>query len=226
MAKKINISIPEPCHENWEGMSLVDKGRYCHSCSKVVFDFTKASDKEIIAHLNNNKNTCGRFLNVQLNRDLIVTKQKSSYWVIATTGLLSFFGVGSHNSYAQVKQDTIQTDKVTSLTKDSILNPNLLHKVTGIVTDELGPVLEANVFVKGTIRETKTDFDGKFEIEVTDGEILIATFLGSKKEIQIEKNKNNYEIIFDPPMFLGEIVYIEKRTFIGRQIQSIRNWFR
>lgn len=226
MAKKINISIPEPCHENWEGMSLVDKGRYCHSCSKVVFDFTKASDKEIIAHLNHNKNTCGRFLNVQLNRDLIVAKQKSSYWVIATTGLLSFFGVGSHNSYAQVKQDTIQTDKVTSFTKDSILNPNLLHKITGIVIDELGPVLEANVSVKGTIRETKTDFEGKFEIEVTDGEILIVTFLGSKKEIQIEKNKNNYEIIFDPPILLGEIVYIKKRTFIGRQIQSIRNWFR
>ncbi len=228
MAKKINISIPEPCHENWEGMSLVDKGRYCHSCSKVVFDFTKASDKEIIAHLNNNKNTCGRFLNVQLNRDLIVTKQKSSYWVIATTGLLSFFGVGSHNSYAQVKQDTIQTDKVTSLTKDSILNPNLLHKVTGIVTDELGPITGATVVVKGTKTSIVTDFDGKFEIDVRLGDILVVNYPNFEEKNVTVSTSTNYNIVFNNNEYQLFTIGLpsKKRTFIGRQIQSIRNWFR
>jgi hypothetical protein len=35
------LKIDEPCNENWEMMSAVQKGRFCNVCSKDVIDFTK-----------------------------------------------------------------------------------------------------------------------------------------------------------------------------------------
>ena len=125
MSKKVNIYIPEPCHENWEAMTPEEKGRFCGSCKKIVFDFTKATDKEIILHLNKEKNTCGRFLNTQLNRNLIVQNKKSSYWSVIFTTAISFIGIGTQNAFAQIKQDTIQTDTKSLSDKDTIINPNL-----------------------------------------------------------------------------------------------------
>ena len=45
--------------------------------------------------------------------------------------------------------------------------------VTGTVTDKANamPLPGVNVLVKGTSRGTSTDFDGKYSIEVNQGEI-------------------------------------------------------
>ncbi|MFN7045651.1 MAG: carboxypeptidase-like regulatory domain-containing protein [Flavobacterium sp.] len=232
MNNKINISIPKPCHENWEAMTPEDKGRFCSVCTKTVFDFTKASDKEIIEHLNKDKNTCGRFVSSQLNRDLIVQNEKSSYWIIATATLFSFLGIGSQATYSQVKLDTIQTDK-KNLNQDSIKTEKNPFTITGVVSDELGPIAGVNIVVKGTIRGTTTDFDGKFAIKANEKEVLIFTYTGKKTIELIVSNKSEYFISMSEEVILlaGEVVYvglpgIEKRTFFGRQIQKVRNWFR
>ncbi len=62
------ISIPKPCHENWDAMTPKDQGRFCLSCEKIVTDFTRMPDYEIINFLKNHKSTCGRFTNTQLQR--------------------------------------------------------------------------------------------------------------------------------------------------------------
>jgi hypothetical protein len=43
-----SISIPQPCHENWNQMTPVEQGRHCIQCSKTVTDFTVMSNNEII----------------------------------------------------------------------------------------------------------------------------------------------------------------------------------
>ena len=159
---KINISIPKPCHENWEAMTLEDKGRFCSVCTKTVFDFTKASDKEIIEHLNKDATTCGRFVSSQLNRDLIVPKEKSSYWILASATLFSFLGIGSQTAYSQVRQVTIQTDK-KDLNQDSIKTEKNPFTITGVVSDDLGPMYGANIVIKGSTIGISTDFDGKYQ---------------------------------------------------------------
>ncbi|MDI6047913.1 SusC/RagA family TonB-linked outer membrane protein [Flavobacterium yafengii] len=53
--------------------------------------------------------------------------------------------------------------------------------VTGVVTDAMGPIPGANVIVKGTNRSTQTDFDGKYSIKTSAGEVLVFSFVGMKE---------------------------------------------
>ncbi|NNF86421.1 MAG: hypothetical protein HKM26_07695, partial [Winogradskyella sp.] len=52
--------------------------------------------------------------------------------------------------------------------------------VTGTVTDQANgmPLPGVNVIVKGTSRGASTDFDGKYSLEVSNGEILVFSYLG------------------------------------------------
>ena len=212
-------------------MTPEEKGRFCSVCTKTVFDFTKASDKEIIEHLNKDATTCGRFISSQLNRDLITQKEKSSYWIIATVTLFSFLGIGSQTAYSQVKQDTIQTDK-KNLNQGSIKTVKNPITITGIVSDDLGPMYGANIVIKESTIGTSTDFDGKYSIKVNEGDILTFSYLGFKNiEISADSNKTiinvkmqeDYESVTVGIIIMGAY---EKRTFFGRQIQKVRNWFR
>lgn len=69
MENKSKITIPEPCHENWDKMSPKDNGRFCMSCSKTVVDFTSMLPDEIQHFFiqNQNERVCGRFNNKQLD---------------------------------------------------------------------------------------------------------------------------------------------------------------
>ena len=59
--------------------------------------------------------------------------------------------------------------------------------IKGQVRDEFNEGLPgANVVVKGALRGTQTDFDGKYEIEVTANDVLSFQFLGYKtKEVRV-----------------------------------------
>lgn len=69
MERKHKITIPEPCHENWNKMTPKDNGRFCLSCSKTVVDFTTKLPEEIQHFFaqNQNQNICGRFKKSQLD---------------------------------------------------------------------------------------------------------------------------------------------------------------
>ncbi|MBS7252800.1 hypothetical protein [Flavobacterium branchiicola] len=68
MERNLKITIPEPCHENWDKMTPKDNGRFCLSCTKTVVDFTTMLPEEIQQYFISNKNICGRFKNDQLNQ--------------------------------------------------------------------------------------------------------------------------------------------------------------
>lgn len=58
------------------------------------------------------------------------------------------------------------------------------------------PVFEADIliYIDGTVRETKTDKDGKFQIEVKEGDVLTFSVLGYDEQKILITDKNCYKI--------------------------------
>lgn len=73
MEIKHKITIPKPCHEDWNQMTPDETGRFCNSCAKSVIDFTKMKTPEIQQYFiqNQGKKICGRFNNEQLDSVII-----------------------------------------------------------------------------------------------------------------------------------------------------------
>lgn len=99
----MKITIPKPCHENWETMTPDEKGRFCSVCSKTVKDFTASPDEEIINHIKSNPGICGRFMEGQLGRELSLS-------VISTLtfGLFVLSGVAFTVNGQQMKDEEVK----------------------------------------------------------------------------------------------------------------------
>ncbi len=228
MATKINISIPQPCHENWQAMTPSEKGRFCDSCQKNVFDFTTASDRQIIEAFNNNESLCGRFTKSQLNRDLVIPKEKNSIWLATTSVIVSLLGMGGQEVLAQGEIRIEQTDKKV-IPENSTSNSNQEKEINGIVSDNSGPLPGVNVVIKGTTIGTQTDFDGKFSINAKENDILVFSFIGMKtNHIKVfNQSPINFIMQEDSTELQGGAFFTsKKRTFFGRIIHKIRNLFR
>jgi hypothetical protein len=78
MSKKIQLSIPTPCHENWNNMTPVQQGKFCASCQKQVTDFSNMSDREIAQFFKkpSTGSVCGRFMEDQLDRSIEIPKKR------------------------------------------------------------------------------------------------------------------------------------------------------
>lgn len=71
MENKFKVTVPKPCHEDWNAMIPSDRGRFCSACITQVVDFTNMSSDEIRNYLSKNTNVCGRFKNEQLDSVII-----------------------------------------------------------------------------------------------------------------------------------------------------------
>lgn len=76
-ARPFKLSIPKPCHEDWDKMTPNEQGRHCDHCQKTVVDFSAKSDEEIKRFFEerNYQAVCGRFTNIQLDRVRIYLPQ-------------------------------------------------------------------------------------------------------------------------------------------------------
>lgn len=94
MSKAIQLTVAEPCHENWDKMSPVQQGRFCGSCQKQVVDFSVMSDRELLQFFQkpSTGSVCGRFMTGQLDRNLEQPAKKISWfryaWQILLPALL------------------------------------------------------------------------------------------------------------------------------------------
>ncbi|MEO5685135.1 MAG: carboxypeptidase-like regulatory domain-containing protein [Chitinophagaceae bacterium] len=104
MKQKIQLHIPEPCHENWNNMSATQQGRFCLSCQKEVIDFSVMTDKEILTRITSaSANMCGRVADGQLRRDLITPVEPRKTWWRYGMGLAASLILLTSKGNGQVK---------------------------------------------------------------------------------------------------------------------------
>ncbi len=119
---KYLLRINEPCSENWESMTTAEKGKFCNQCNKTVFDFTTATDAEIVKHIEAMKGElfCGRFEENQLDRWIERSDIKTSNPRLYKF-LISFMLLGA--AQGANAQTTPAQEKVAMQRKlDSLLN--------------------------------------------------------------------------------------------------------
>ncbi len=221
--RKFQLTIPEPCHEDWNNMNPVEKGRFCSSCEKNVFDFTKSTDLQIIETYNKNHSICGRFLPSQLDRELFYPKKKKSLWLASVFfGITTFF---STKISAQEKPKIEQTE-----VKDIIVGKVAYHPknetnevtITGIVSDSSGPLPSVNVIIKGSKNGVQSDMQGLFKIKARKGDVLIFSFMGMENTERTIKNSRIINVkMKEEKYMLGGLGVIEEN-----QKLSILNLFK
>ena len=99
-------------------------------------------------------------------------------------------------------------------------------KITGVVKDNFGPVIGANVSVKGTTIGAITDMDGKFSFEAPDDGILVVSFIGyTTQEIPL-KGKTDFNItLSEDNEMLDEVVVVgygvQKKVNLSGSVAAI-----
>ena len=85
------------------------------------------------------------------------------------------------HSYATTNKSTLvrETESVESILQN--------RRISGVVNDNFGPVVGANVSIKGTTIGSITDMDGKFSFDAPENGILVVSFIGyTTQEIPVK----------------------------------------
>lgn len=154
-------------------------------------------------------------------------KSKMRTWNVAM-GSLSLLFLCVSPALA-IATNPSQENPYTERNDDSVTQQRT-RKVTGVVLDANGEsIIGANVVVKGTNNGTITDLDGKFSIELSDGETLQVSFIGyNSKDVMVGAGENHIKVqLREDTQKLDEVVVVGYGTQIKRavtgSVQSIKS---
>ena len=228
---KFKITIPKPCHEDFNKMTPTEKGKFCKSCSKEVVDFTNFTNSKLSNEILKGNNVCGRFRKNQLNQEINI-QQKYRFPKIAASVVVVSTLFSTIPSYSQDKTERIEKiDKkqTFNVTKDTIVK-DIIFK--GKVKDRSGGLPGVSIYLKGTKNTRESDFDGNFSIKIPNKKaksiILVFSYLGYKQqEVDILKVKKPLIVLLEEDeTLLGEVVVvgyvsIKKKPNLFKRIFSI-----
>ncbi len=163
MKRTITISIPEPCHEQWERMESRCGGNYCHQCQKTVIDFSALSDQELLDKLSaSQEGVCGRFDTSQVNR-VITDSSRSRRPLLPAFALSSFLSMVFPGMLKAQRADT--TIQVSKPAYDTSCVP---FEFYGEVLDavEKIPIPGATIKCRGLNLGTVSSSEGKFHLYI------------------------------------------------------------
>lgn len=159
MPPSLRITIPQPCHEDWNAMTPAQQGRHCASCNKLVMDFTAMSDAQIIAYFQSAKgNTCGRFYNNQLDRD---------FYLYTTTA-----GKRTRIRYIAVSMLVAQLFAYRTYAKPDMIDTSMIHiDSCGVVSIDT-----ATTMVKDTLSAASDSLALKWNIDSATNDFVSDTY--------------------------------------------------
>jgi hypothetical protein len=186
---KYRITIPEPCHEDWNNMTPTEKGRFCVVCDKCLTDFTTLSTPQLFAQVSAGKNICGRFREDQLNRFIYQhPPKKSGVFQLALTSALAIFGGIKANAerHHPILTASAERHESQSLKTDGVGKIDTL-RIKGVVVDEEGkPVPRVTVYLDEFPLESLTDSLGRFNILIRE-KVLVDTLTLSVLDLHAYK---------------------------------------
>ncbi len=86
------------------------------------------------------------------------------------------------------------------------------YTVSGTITDDQSqPLPGVSVLVKGTANGTSTDFDGKYSLSVTNGDVLVYSFVGFDSQEMVADGTATYDVVMNSGVSLDEVVLVGTR---------------
>ena len=112
-------------------------------------------------------------------------------------GICSVFSLGyAPQLFAVSSTDTVEAVQQTK-------------KITGVVSDAMGPIIGANVSEKGTTNGVITDIDGNFALNVKPGATIVVSFIGYvSQEIKITNQTTVNITLKEDSEMLDEVVVV------------------
>lgn len=236
MIRKKYIDLPNPCQENWWEMEKVPLGRHCNVCQKKVVDFTRMTDQQAIDILQeSNYQTCGKFTELQLLNGFETKKENYLPFKLkaAASAILLFFSdkalaVNSPKTTTIELNSKFNSKEVYHFAKQTRHAPADSNRryLKGVVLDSITGegVPSVKIALVQNSKQTLSDFDGKFVLELPEVEhdnfmIFVSSYSNGwvDYEIHISKKDNleNYQILLpseirDVPM-IGIVVPAKKK---------------
>lgn len=181
MRKQIQLNIPNPCHENWEQMKPVEKGRFCDSCKKQVVDFTNMRDEQLVAFFRKRASgsVCGRFKHDQLDRGIEFPKKRIPWLKYFIQFAIPAFLVSCKSStIGKLKVMSTEQTKITKLENNDlgINNRNYIIEKNLTTVGLILPELISDSVIKSEIECLKPPIKEEFVIDTMpaiDGQVII-----------------------------------------------------
>lgn len=217
------VTIAEPCSQNWEEMDQQNGFNFCQACNKCVVDFTGYSNADIIKTLaHSTDEVCGRLTQQQLdqlNYHLVIAPDNKN-WMKYLGVLAIGISVFAQNVVAYPAKAEVKIERVNLLKKiDDVKKPLKVNKISGRVLDpEMKPLAGVKVGIVNTKYEAVTDRNGQYEIKLING------INAQNKTLSIQSIQFNGEITLNystekqadlklqiKPMIMGKIMYVPKK---------------
>lgn len=222
---KFTLSVPKPCHENWDTFTSTQNGAFCKSCQKEVIDFTNWTESEIKVYFRSKATaTCGRFKPSQLKAYAADEKRWYSKWMAMLTFLLV---IALKNSHAQV----IGKTEITTQREKRQIEPfaELIDApwiLTGkVINDNKEALPGVNVVQQNSVNGTVTDIEGRFKLTIDKpkaSEVISFSFIGMVTiDSVVFKSENDLIIVMETDLTaLSQAVVVggvcAKRSFFAR----------
>ncbi len=188
--QKLQLSIPEPCHQNWQQMTPTGQGRFCNACAKEVVDFSMMTDTEVLNYFSmiTHQKVCGRALPSQLERTICKPKEPKKrlfwYWNYIVMFFIFFTKVNTVKAQGAIKPVTelspVKTNEIV-VTALGYTVRRTNQVITGKITDVNGnPVSFASIKIKGTSTEKHADANGIYSLKVKQNDTLFISGISFK----------------------------------------------
>jgi hypothetical protein len=137
MARFLQISIADPCHEDWDKMTDNEKGKFCGSCQKQVIDFSGMTDTQLVAFFKKKSasEVCGRLNDYQLDRGIPVPPKRIPWVRYFFQFTLPLF-LTTLKAKAQTGAVTVKTAQTETCERRSYGNLTFKEDLVDLLVDE------------------------------------------------------------------------------------------